>query len=83
MIFARCWPPPQRFLSALANARSETDPRGTYPLHVAAEFNQPAAAQLLLDYGADVSLLDKSAQQAARRSRSGAKRRRFSERAAV
>jgi ankyrin repeat protein len=44
--------------SELANARSETDARGTYPLHVAAEFGQAAAAQLLLDYGADVSLLD-------------------------
>jgi ankyrin repeat protein len=40
---------------ALANARSATDPRGTYPLHVAAEFGQAAAAKLLLDYGADVS----------------------------
>ena len=43
---------------ALANARSETDARGTYPLHVAAEFNQVEAARLLLEYGADVSLLD-------------------------
>jgi ankyrin repeat protein len=43
---------------SLANARSETDARGTYPLHVAAEFGQAAAARLLLDYGADVSLLD-------------------------
>jgi uncharacterized protein len=42
----------------LANSRSETDPRGTYPLHVAAEFGQAAAAMVLLDYGADVSLLD-------------------------
>jgi thiamine pyrophosphate-dependent acetolactate synthase large subunit-like protein len=42
----------------LANARSETDARGTYPLHVAAEFGQKDAALLLLDYGADVSLLD-------------------------
>ena len=42
----------------LANSRSDTDPRGTYPLHVAAEFGQPEAAQVLLDYGADVSLLD-------------------------
>jgi ankyrin repeat protein len=42
----------------LANARSETDPRGTYPLHVAAEAGQTAAAKLLLDYGADVNLLD-------------------------
>lgn len=45
--------------SRLANAPSETDPRGTYPLHVAAEFGQAAAAQVLLRYGADVSLLDK------------------------
>ena len=43
---------------ALANARSETDARGTYPLHVAAESGQAAAARVLLDYGADVSLLD-------------------------
>ena len=43
---------------ALANARSETDPRGTYPLHVAAEAGQEGAARLLLEYGADVSLLD-------------------------
>jgi ankyrin repeat protein len=42
----------------LANSRSETDQRGTYPLHLAAEFDQPSAARLLLDYGADVSLLD-------------------------
>jgi ankyrin repeat protein len=42
----------------LANARSETDPRGTYPLHVAAEFGQAEAARLLLAHGADVSLLD-------------------------
>ena len=42
----------------LANARSETDPRGTYPLHVAAEFGQIEAAKLLLESGADVSLLD-------------------------
>ena len=42
----------------LANARSETDPRGTYPLHVAAEFGQAEAAKLLLAHGADVSLLD-------------------------
>ena len=40
---------------ALANARSETDPRGTFPLHVAAEFGQAGAARLLLEYGADVS----------------------------
>lgn len=43
---------------ALANARSETDLRGTYPLHVAAEFGQAQAAKLLLEHGADVSLLD-------------------------
>ena len=42
----------------LANSRSDTDPRGTYPLHVAAEFGQAAAAKVLLQYGADVSLLD-------------------------
>ena len=42
----------------LANSRSETDARGTYPLHVAAEFGQGDAARLLLEYGADVSLLD-------------------------
>lgn len=44
--------------NSLANARSETDIRGTYPLHVAAEFGQAHAARLLLDYGADVTLLD-------------------------
>jgi ankyrin repeat protein len=43
----------------LANARSATDPRGTYPLHVAAEAGQEAAARLLLEYGADVSALDR------------------------
>jgi uncharacterized protein len=43
---------------SLADARSDTDVRGTYPLHVAAEFGQARAAQLLLDYGADVKLLD-------------------------
>jgi len=42
----------------LANSRSETDARGIYPLHVAAEFGQGDAARLLLEYGADVSLLD-------------------------
>jgi ankyrin repeat protein len=42
----------------LANSRSATDARGTYPLHVAAEFGQAAAARVLLEYGADVSLLD-------------------------
>ena len=43
---------------ALANARSETDPRGTFPLHVAAESGQAGAARLLLEYGADVSARD-------------------------
>jgi uncharacterized protein len=43
---------------ALANARSETDPRGTFPLHVAAEFGQAGAARLLLEYGADVAARD-------------------------
>jgi ankyrin repeat protein len=43
---------------SLANVRSETDARGTYPLHVAAEFGQAGAARVLLDYGADVTLLD-------------------------
>ena len=43
---------------ALANARSETDARGTFPLHVAAEFGHADAARVLLDYGADVALLD-------------------------
>ena len=42
----------------LANSRSETDARGTYPLHVAAEFGQADAARVLLEYGADVRLLD-------------------------
>ena len=42
----------------LANARSETDARGTFPLHVAAEHGQAAAAKLLLEHGADVSRLD-------------------------
>jgi ankyrin repeat protein len=42
----------------LANAVSPTDARGTYPLHVAAEFGRAEAAQLLLRYGADQSLLD-------------------------
>jgi ankyrin repeat protein len=44
--------------SDLANAQSATDPRGTYPLHVAAEFGQAAAARVLLEHGADVALLD-------------------------
>jgi ankyrin repeat protein len=43
---------------SLVNSRSETDPRGTYPLHVAAEFGQVVAAELLIEYGADVSLQD-------------------------
>ena len=42
----------------LANAISATDPRGTYPLHVAAEFGQAEAARVLLGHGADVSLRD-------------------------
>ena len=42
----------------LASSRSETDARGTYPLHVAAEFGQAAAARVLLEYGADAGLLD-------------------------
>ena len=42
----------------LANSLSETDIRGTYPLHVAAEFGQGDAARVLLEYGADVTLLD-------------------------
>ena len=44
--------------AGLSNARSEADPRGTFPLHVAAEFGQTEAARLLLAHGADVSLLD-------------------------
>ena len=43
---------------ALANARSETDARGTFPLHVAAETGQAGAARLLLEYGADVAARD-------------------------
>jgi ankyrin repeat protein len=43
---------------SLANARSESDARGTYPLHVAAEFGHAPAARVLLDHGADVSLRD-------------------------
>ena len=42
----------------LANARSETDARGTFPLHVAAESGQTGTARLLLEYGADISALD-------------------------
>ena len=51
----------QRLLAAdrlLANSRSETDARGTFPLHVAAEFGQAAAARVLLEYGADVARRD-------------------------
>ncbi len=43
---------------ALTNAVTTTDARGTYPLHVAAEFGQAEAARILLGFGADVSLLD-------------------------
>src|SRR5215468_3489548 len=43
---------------ALANAVSETDARGTCPLHVAAELGQADAARVLLRHGADISLLD-------------------------
>jgi ankyrin repeat protein len=43
---------------ALANAASSADVRGTYPLHVAAEFGQAEAARILLTHGADVSLRD-------------------------
>jgi ankyrin repeat protein len=43
---------------SLANARSETDPRGTYPLHVAAEFGQAGAARVLLQHGADAARRD-------------------------
>lgn len=43
---------------ALANARSEIDTRGTFPLHVAAESGQAGAARLLLEYGADVAGCD-------------------------
>ena len=35
----------------LANSRSETDARGTYPLHVAAEFGQEGAAKALVVQG--------------------------------
>ena len=45
--------------SGLASSRSETDPRGTYPLHVAAEFGQADAARVLVEYGAVDSLLDR------------------------
>ena len=33
---------------ALANSRSESDARGTFPLHVAAEFDRADAARVLL-----------------------------------
>ena len=43
---------------ALANSVSTTDARGTYPLHVAAEFGQAEAARVLIGHGADVARLD-------------------------
>ncbi len=43
---------------SLANAVSETDPRRTHPLHIAAEFDQAGSARMLVAYGADVGLLD-------------------------
>ena len=43
---------------SLANSKSETDPRGATALHVAAEFGQAGTARVLLNYGADASLLD-------------------------
>lgn len=54
-------PAMRRLLEAdprLANAPSETDARGTFPLHVAAEAGQTAAARLLLEYGADIAAKD-------------------------
>ena len=42
----------------LANSVSATDPRRTYPLHVAAECGRADAARMLLAYGADLTLLD-------------------------
>ena len=42
----------------LANSVSATDPRRTYPLHVAAEFGRADAARMLVHYGADLTLLD-------------------------
>ena len=54
-------PAMRRLLEAdprLANAPSETDERGTFPLHVAAEAGQTAAARLLLEYGADIAAKD-------------------------
>ena len=44
--------------AGLADARSETDARGTYPLHVAAEFGRAEAARALLRHGADPARLD-------------------------
>jgi ankyrin repeat protein len=43
----------------LANSLSETDARGTYPLHVAAEHGGAEAARLLLRHGADAARLDR------------------------
>jgi ankyrin repeat protein len=43
---------------ALDNARGESDARGAFPLHVAAEFGQAGAARLLLAYGADMAARD-------------------------
>lgn len=43
---------------ALANARSETDARGTYPQHVAAEFGRVEAARAPLRHGADPARRD-------------------------
>jgi ankyrin repeat protein len=40
------------------NSVSETDARLTYPLHIAAEFDQIEAARMLIARGADVSLVD-------------------------
>ena len=45
--------------AGLADAVSDTDPRGTSPLHVAAEFGQARAAEVLLEYAADVTRLDR------------------------
>jgi uncharacterized protein len=42
----------------LANSLSLMDARGTYPLHVAAEYGHAGAARLLLNYGADLALRD-------------------------
>ena len=54
-------PAMRRLLEAhprLANAPSEADERGAFPLHVAAEAGQAAAARLLLEYGADIAAKD-------------------------